>query len=98
MSCSNCGFENPENFAFCGHCGSPISPNHRTHPSEGSASEGGYLSRAERRHLSVMFIDLVGSTALSGSLDPEEMNDLMQEYRRVCADVIRQYGGQIGQY
>jgi len=45
-----------------------------------------------------MFIDLVGSTALSGSLDPEEMNDLMQEYRRVCADVIRQYGGQIGQY
>src|SRR5438552_8705891 len=35
------------------------------------------IRRAERRHLTVMFVDLVGSTALSGRLDPEEMRDVL---------------------
>jgi class 3 adenylate cyclase len=43
---------------------------------------------AERRQLTVLFCDLVGSTALAQKLDPEELRDLMQAYQRACRDVI----------
>ena len=42
----------------------------------------------ERRQLTVMFCDLVGSTALSEKLDPEELRDLLHTYRTLCGDVI----------
>jgi class 3 adenylate cyclase len=45
-----------------------------------------------------MFCDLVGSTALSERLDPEELRELMQAYRKACADVIEQYDGHVAQY
>ncbi len=38
-----------------------------------------------------MFCDLVGSTALAERLDPEELRDLMQAYRKVCAEVVARY-------
>jgi class 3 adenylate cyclase len=53
---------------------------------------------AERRQLTVMFCDLVGSTELSARLDPEELRDLMQAYQRACRDVIERYDGHIAQY
>ncbi|MBI3797554.1 MAG: hypothetical protein HY268_11395, partial [Deltaproteobacteria bacterium] len=43
---------------------------------------------AERRQLTVMFCDLVGSTALSAQLDPEELREVVQTYQNACADVI----------
>jgi class 3 adenylate cyclase len=59
-----------------------------------------YASRpdAERRQLTVMFCDLVGSTALSEQLDPEEWRGIVQEYHRVCAEVICRFEGHIAQY
>jgi len=53
---------------------------------------------AERRQLTVMFCDLVGSTALSEKLDPEDLREVVREYQRVCADAIRRFDGQIAQY
>jgi class 3 adenylate cyclase len=53
---------------------------------------------AERRQITVMFCDLVGSTALSESLDPEELSGVMQAYRRACTDVIERYEGHVAQY
>ena len=53
---------------------------------------------AERRQLTVMFCDLVGSTALSQKLDPEELRDLMQAYQRACRGVIEKYDGHVAQY
>jgi hypothetical protein len=47
----------------------------------------------ERRQLTVMFCDLVGSTALSEKLDPEELRDLLHAYRTLCGDVIGRYDG-----
>jgi class 3 adenylate cyclase len=41
----------------------------------------------------VMFCDLVGSTALSEKLDPEDMRQLMQEYQEICAKVIKRFDG-----
>src|SRR5262249_35830544 len=45
-------------------------------------------SEAERRQLTVMFCDLVDSTALSGQLDPEDLREVIQAYHRVCTEVI----------
>ena len=52
----------------------------------------------ERRQLTVMFCDLVGSTALSEKLDPEELRSLLHEYRTVCGDVIKRYDGFVARY
>ena len=48
---------------------------------------------AERRQLTMMFCDLVDSTALSGQLDPEDLRDVIQEYQQVCAEVIMHFHG-----
>jgi class 3 adenylate cyclase len=54
---------------------------------------GGKASEAERRQLTVMFADLVGSTALSARLDPEELRDVIGAYHRRCAEAITRAGG-----
>ena len=50
-------------------------------------------SEAERRQLTVMFCDLVGSTALSARLDPEDLREVIGAYHRCCADLITEAGG-----
>jgi hypothetical protein len=52
----------------------------------------------ERRQLTVMFCDLVGSTALSEKLDPEELRTLLHAYRIHCGDVIARYDGFVARY
>ena len=53
---------------------------------------------AERRQLTVMFCDLVGSTALSARLDPEDMREIVGAYQRCCADLITKAGGFVAKY
>jgi class 3 adenylate cyclase len=48
---------------------------------------------AERRQLTVMFCDLVGSTAMSARLDPEDMRGIIGAYHKCCANLITQGGG-----
>jgi class 3 adenylate cyclase len=59
---------------------------------------GGKAPEAERRQLTVMFADLVGSTALSARLDPEELRDIIGAYHRRCAEVITSSGGFVAKY
>jgi class 3 adenylate cyclase/predicted ATPase len=59
---------------------------------------GGKAPEAERRQLTVMFADLVGSTALSARLDPEELRDIIGAYHRCCAEVITRSGGFVAKY
>src|SRR5712691_1887852 len=56
------------------------------------------LSSGERRQLTVMFCDLVGSTALSEQLDPEELRDVVRAYQQTSAAVIDHFEGHIAQY
>ena len=56
------------------------------------------LPDAERRQLTVMFCDLVGSTDLSGKLDPEDLRDVVRAYQETAAEVIQRYEGHIAQY
>jgi class 3 adenylate cyclase len=53
---------------------------------------------AERRQLTVMFCDLVGSTELAHKLDPEALRDLMRGYQQACGAVIERYDGHVAQY
>src|SRR5438094_3176346 len=53
---------------------------------------------AERRHLTVMICDLVGSTALSARLDPEEMGAVIDAYHAACARITRTYDGFLAEF
>ena len=52
----------------------------------------------ERRQLTVMFCDLVDSVSLSSLLDPEELRELIETYRRVCGEVVARYEGHMALY
>jgi class 3 adenylate cyclase/predicted ATPase len=53
---------------------------------------------AEFRQITVMFCDLVGSTQLSEKLDPEDLQKIIDSYRRECSTAIRRYGGEVARY
>ena len=53
---------------------------------------------AERRQLTVMFCDLVGSTPMSAQLDPEDYRDIMQAYQEMCGQVLARFTGHIARY
>ena len=71
----------------------PSAPSRGTPPEQSTTTHD-----AERRQLTVMFCDLVGSTALAQKLDPEELRDLMEVYQSTCRDVIARYDGHVAQY
>ncbi|MGB7287329.1 MAG: adenylate/guanylate cyclase domain-containing protein [Salaquimonas sp.] len=56
------------------------------------------MSEAERRQLTVLFCDLVGSTELAVKLDPEDMRDILAAYRTVCGEAMSKYGSTIIQH
>ena len=56
------------------------------------------LPDAERRQLTVMFCDLVGSTALSTGMDPEDLRDVIASYQNRCSAAIRRYDGFVAKY
>ncbi|HEY2050319.1 MAG TPA: adenylate/guanylate cyclase domain-containing protein [Caulobacteraceae bacterium] len=68
-------------------------------PAEGAKGQpfGGELA-AQRRQISVLFCDLVGSTELSARLDPEEMRDLIADFHRACATQVEATGGFLAKY
>ena len=55
-------------------------------------------STVERRQMTVVFVDLVGSTAMGSELDPEDLIQLLRQYREVCVAVVGKYEGFIAQY
>nr|MDQ2999534.1 AAA family ATPase [Chloroflexota bacterium] len=71
-------------------------PSHPEKPSPEPIS--GQFPSGERRQLTVMFCDLVGSTALSEKLDPEELRSVLHDYRIRCGEVISRYEGFVARY
>jgi class 3 adenylate cyclase len=64
----------------------------------GSPPATPHSPEAERRQLTVLFCDLVDSTALAGRLDPEDWREVVQAYQDTCAKVIARFEGHIAQY
>jgi class 3 adenylate cyclase/tetratricopeptide (TPR) repeat protein len=63
-----------------------------------TATQPALRDEAERRHVTVMICDLVGSTALSARLDPEDMNAVMDAYHAACARITRTYDGFLAEF
>ncbi len=91
--CAACGGANPNGNRFCGECGVAAGASSPPPTIEPSAPQG-----PERRQLTVMFCDLVGSTALGARLDPEDLREVIAAYHRcVTAEVIHA-GGFVARY
>ena len=80
---------------FCESCGKPLGED-RSSPVTHAATSAARVG--ERRYLTVMFCDLVGSTALSAGLDPEDMRRVIRGYQERCLDVITAHDGSVAQY
>src|SRR5919199_6616854 len=104
VRCAACGAENPSGKRFCGDCGAALTANARgSTPAapwvgEPSAWPSARSPSAERRQLTVMFCDLVGSTALSARLDPEDLREVIAAYHRCVAEVVGHFDGFIARY
>ncbi|HEY5602114.1 MAG TPA: adenylate/guanylate cyclase domain-containing protein [Gammaproteobacteria bacterium] len=100
--CPHCQFENPPGFKFCGDCGKPLAAQSSTalgndkKPAVADALAS--HPQAERRQLTVLFCDVVGSAALSEHVDPEDLRDIMGKYRDTCQEVVGRFQGHIAQY
>jgi class 3 adenylate cyclase/predicted ATPase len=92
--CLHCGFELPEHALFCMNCGKKLVP--EDPPADDALEE--IVPDAERRQLTVMFCDLVGSATLSEKLDPEDLREVIGKYQETCNKVIRRFDGHIAQY
>jgi class 3 adenylate cyclase len=112
LRCYACGADNPSGKRFCGDCGEALMPTGTARLSEADRVSTSAVARltepstlssaprssAERRQLTVMFCDLVGSTALATMLDPEDLREIIAEYRDGVAAIVRKYGGTISRY
>ena len=90
MNCPKCHSENPVGFRFCGACGQPL----------GDAGASGILSEpeSERRHVTVLFTDLTGYTAMCERLDPEDVKEIMSRIFGEIAQVVTKYEGFIEKF
>lgn len=98
--CVGCGGAVSAAARFCGQCGLAL---------DGDAAEArgdaparslptAEVRTSERRQLTVMFCDIVGSTELAERLDPEELRDVLNDYHGVCADAVKRFDGHVAQY
>src|SRR5262249_8995703 len=78
--------------------GAPPASAHAPHSPSLSAATAPPSPDAERRQLTVLFCDLVDSTALSSHLDPEDLRAVVHAYQAACAEVVQLFDGYIAQY
>src|SRR5688572_15924226 len=81
----------------CKRCSAPVPDGSRFCPACGAAVGRGSVE-VERRQLTLLFSDLVDSSALSERLDPEDWHALLTSYHRLCSDVVGRYQGHISQF
>jgi class 3 adenylate cyclase/tetratricopeptide (TPR) repeat protein len=91
--CPKCGADNPAGKNFCGDCGASLDP---AAPAVAQPRDPGLTG--ERRHLTVLFCDLVGSTHIAAQLDPEEWREMVAGYQRAAAEAISRAGGNVAKY
>jgi hypothetical protein len=85
--CPACNFEDEPATRFCGGCGKPVEETADEIPPAAPPR----VDIAERRQLTVMFCDLVGSTALASRLDPKDLRDEIGAYHRGVAETIGRF-------
>jgi class 3 adenylate cyclase/predicted ATPase len=100
-SCPACGAANDADENFCGQCAAPltgVAPEGVIRPAAAPSATATESRTAERRHVTVMFADLVGFTALSNQRDAEDVRDLLGRYFETARTVITRYGGTVEKF
>ena len=100
QTCAACGTLNEPSARFCGQCGMGLvrevqanvfaterPPGHKPSP-----------QAAERRHLTVMFCDMAGSTALAARLDPEDLREVIRGFQDACVRAIGRFDGFVAKF
>jgi class 3 adenylate cyclase/tetratricopeptide (TPR) repeat protein len=103
--CASCGAANEDGERFCGDCGSPLDG--AAARTAGAGLNGGSslssgvsepAASAERRHVTVLFADLVGFTTLSEQRDAEDVRELLSRYFATARTIIARYGGTVEKF
>src|SRR6478609_6172976 len=85
VTCSSCGQENPDGFRLCGMCGASLTP-------------AAAPAREERKVVTILFTDLVGSTARAERLDPEDVRATLSPYYARLRSELERYGGTVEKF
>jgi hypothetical protein len=100
--CVRCNFENAPGAKFCNDCGAwlgeAIAVSEAGALAESEPAALLHQPKGERRHLTVLFADLVGSTELSQRFDPEDYREIVRGYHQAAEAVVARFGGHIAQY
>ncbi len=107
-TCPNCGHEVRPQAKFCDACGTSLTaPTLVPRPTQSATPAATQADQpppepptpdAERRQLTVMSCDLVGSIPLAEQLDPEDLREVVRAYQKTCAAVIQRFDGYIARY
>jgi class 3 adenylate cyclase len=84
LVCSRCARENPDDARFCNLCGAPLAAESR--------------AREERKVVTAVFVDLVGSTARAERLDPEDVRAVLRRYHETLRRELERYGGTVEKF
>jgi class 3 adenylate cyclase len=84
VTCANCGRESPEGFEFCPSCGASLKP--------------AQPAAEERKLVTVLFADVIGSTELGERLDPERLRSVLDAYFSAMSAAISAWGGSVEKF
>ncbi|WP_265447939.1 adenylate/guanylate cyclase domain-containing protein [Flexivirga meconopsidis] len=84
ITCARCGFQSPVGTRFCPNCGAAL-------------AQGG-LQAPVRKHVVILFVDIVGSTSLGESIDPEALRASLARYFDAVSKVVWKYGGTVEKF
>ena len=84
IACASCGFEAPDDFAFCPKCGGALA--------------APLPAPEERKVVTTLFCDLVGFTAMSEGADPEDVDAILRSYHAAARKVIESHGGTVEKF
>ena len=96
LACPACGHVFGAPAKFCPECGTRVTPRDASQAASTQSPPAG--EHAERRQLTVLFCDLIGSTEMSAHLDPEDLRVVIGAYHQCVADTVAQFDGFVARF
>ena len=99
-TCAACGALNPPSAKFCGQCGMGLVPEVQANilATEKPPDHKPSPEAAQRRHLTIMFCDMAGSTALAARLDPEDLREVIRGFQDACVRAVGRFDGFVAKF